>query len=541
MKRGISLFLIGTVLLSFVLQGCYKKPLYYPLKKAKRISAAPEKAGKAMAETLAMDSRIETDLIRYRAYSAAMSEMASEMFELRKISKVYSRDYYEPREHDKIENLLFRYLMCRGSLWEFVRYYVNYRQIYSDPVLQTKAFLIGYGAGLQVVNYSSLIVATFLNEPVGIAKINEAFPRSEIPRGTYDMLYKQVTSVQNLKSIKVAWVLFSNEMKDSSSVLNHLYVRDPECRKIVDDIHRLYKESNERIETILKDKSLLLPEVVNQLRQNMIAEIADKAKMAVNDNLYAAREVLFTTVGDIKAPTAKPLHFSPEQKKLVKSLLRPGDIILTYSAGYMSNIFLPGHFKHGIVYVGSPAQRQGMGLTEAKVRDCAPLPSETMYPYLARERLPNGYEADVIEAVSEGVVFNSMDFLMDSHINRMVILRPQLEAEELVGALSHTYSLLNNPYDFKFDFNDGACECCTEIIYRSLHLRGRFNFSLTKRAGVFTLSADDIVNYYLRVKPDSFIFVLFADKDPDDKGNNAILHTDAAGEEYFKQFITKGK
>jgi len=47
---------------------------------------------------------------------------------------------------------------------------------------QKKGFLFGYSAGLHLVFYSSLIVATFLDEPAGKTKINEAYPRSEITK-----------------------------------------------------------------------------------------------------------------------------------------------------------------------------------------------------------------------------------------------------------------------------------------------------------------------------------------------------------------------
>ena len=46
----------------------------------------------------------------------------------------------------------------------------------------------------------------------------------------------------------------------------------------------------------------------------------------------------------------------------LRGLVQPGDLILTYSMGYMSNVFLPGVFKHGITFVGSPRQRHKAGM-----------------------------------------------------------------------------------------------------------------------------------------------------------------------------------
>ena len=54
------------------------------------------------------------------------------------------------------------------------------------------------------------------------------------------------------------------------------------------------------------------------------------------------------------------------------SQLRPGDLILTYTAGYISDVFIPGAFKHGITYVGSPQQREQAGLEANALPAMAP-------------------------------------------------------------------------------------------------------------------------------------------------------------------------
>jgi hypothetical protein len=53
---------------------------------------------------------------------------------------------------------------------------------------------------------------------------------------------------------------------------------------------------------------------------------------------------------------------------------------------------------------------------------------------------------------------------------------------------------------------------------------------LSKRAGRFTLSADDILAYYLQ-NPDQFSFILLAQEDSTAEGN-AVLYD---GEDGFKQ------
>ena len=185
-------------------------------------------------------------------------------------------------------------------------------------------------------------------------------------------------------------------------------------------------------------------------------------------------------------------------------------------------------FKHGITYVGSPAQRQQAGLTPDRVNAAPVGKREKLQADLAYARLPSGHEADLIEAVAEGVVFNSLDTLLSKDVNRLVVLRPRLTTQERAAALLVIFRLLGSGYDFKFDFNDGTFQCCTEVIYRAFHARGDLNLALTPRMGSQTLSADDIVHYFLGAEHRPFEFVLLAEKDPGFSG--ARILTGAEGQ-----------
>ena len=148
------------------------------------------------------------------------------------------------------------------------------------------------------------------------------------------------------------------------------------------------------------------------------------------------------------------------------------------------------------------------------------------------KNLPSGHDAHLIEAVAEGVIFNSLEEITDQHVARMCVLRPRLNKEERIHNLTTVFLLLGNIYDFKFDFTDGSCQCCTEVIYRALNTVGPVRFNLTKRMGVQTLSADDIINYYLTAENRPFDFVLLAEEDTKSSGHKARI---LAGDEGRKR------
>ena len=144
--------------------------------------------------------------------------------------------------------------------------------------------------------------------------------------------------------------------------------------------------------------------------------------------------------------------------------------------------------------------------------------------------------ADVIEAVAEGVIFNNLCHLMDTHVNRLLVLRPRISEEERTDALISIFRFLGSKYDFSFNFGDTSAVVCTEVQYHAFNGKGQLHFELTKRAGNPTLSADDIVNYYLTKQPGSFDLVLLAIEDPNlDSNHDAKVYYGDEG----KDILTK--
>jgi hypothetical protein len=211
---------------------------------------------------------------------------------------------------------------------------------------------------------------------------------------------------------------------------------------------------------------------------------------------------------------------------------------LTYTAGYISDVFIPGAFKHGITFVGSPEQRGLAGLDSDRLPAVAPDVGDRLVSHVNQANLEDGKPADLIEAVAEGVIFNNLAHIMDTHINRLLVLRPRLTETERIDFLIEVFSYLGEEYDFRFDFADSTSQVCTEVIYRAINGKAGIAFDLTIRAGHETLSADDIALYYLAELGElneleshraAFEFVLYAEEDPDKSDHEALILTGEAG------------
>ncbi len=476
------------------------------------------------SEEQVREHRLQTDLKRLDSLTNALQDMAEDMGQMQRVFATSGRDYYTSDEHDLIEQLLFRFLMCRETLWDMLEFHRDYMNHFESEEQQTKSFVIGFTAGSQLYYYSSLLVSAFLDSPKAIAKLNEAYYRSEIPAGTYDMIFKSLTNPDNIKEFRAAWQLYLGEIGNPRSQISVLGKEDPVYLKLISGIGKVHSDAETRVEEIMEKSSLLLPEVRNALRHSEINRLAESTLRTADNVLYAIRGLTFKNVSRLKTPTAKPIEFSPTQIPQMKELLEPGDIILTYTSGYMSNLFLPGSFKHGITYVGSGEQRRSLGL-EQLLEGKSAAQRRRFQRNLNTTRLVDGSEADLIESVAEGVIFNSLHSVMTTHVTRMVVWRPQFTPEQRMSELGNVFDFLGSDYDFKFDFSDATYQCCTEVIYRSLNRIGAIDFPLTKRMGKQTLSADDICLYALGKGAQAFSFVALAFPDESATGNRAKMLT----------------
>ena len=362
------------------------------------------------------------------------------------------RGYMTGAESDRMEHLLFQHVNAQDVLADLIGGLGDAK--HQDAAVH----VLVVDAQFLLIRHRARLVAEFKNDPVAVAKLNEAFYRSEIPQGSFDKFRLSVGSGDTARRLNAAWVLFEHERGGDD--FRQLAATNPSYAGLiarVPDDHRRAAAS----------VAAAGGGIVAKLEHTEAAALARRARGDLGDLRYEARCLLFKDVSRIKNPGARVIAFSPKQHAEVKRLLQPGDIILTYTAGYMSDVFIPGSFKHGITYVGSPAQRKAAGMSRA----------------VDRESLPDGKRADVIEAVAEGVIFNDLSYLMDTHVNRMVVLRPRYGSSHRAAYLDDVASYLGDSYDFLFDFGDASRQVCTEVIYRGMNGRAGIDFPLTRRGG----------------------------------------------------------
>ena len=144
----------------------------------------------------------------------------------------------------------------------------------------------------------------------------------------------------------------------------------------------------------------------------------------------------------------------------------------------LSNWFLPGFWPHAALCLGDEGQRAALGLSPV-------------------ERA--GKRMVFLEARKDGVKFRSLPDTFS--VDAFVVLRPKnlstAERARLIGrAIAHEGKL----YDFEFDFSRSDRMVCTEVVYRSFDGVGDIRFHLLRKAGRFTLPAEELIRQALNSK-----------------------------------------
>jgi len=217
--------------------------------------------------------------------------------------------------------------------------------------------------------------------------------------------------------------------------------------------------------------------------------------------------------GEVHLKERKERLVTPALLAEMLTKMKPGDILFERRNWCMSNIGLPGFWPHAALYVGSPEEVEKIA-PEVKRRFPAKW-KRFCKPY------KDGRPHRVIEAVGEGVIFNSFEH--SAGADYVCALRPRLDEASLAEAILRAFHYEGRPYDFDFDFTSDSALVCSELVWKCYqpgrHQQG-IRWPLIKVAGRPVLPANEMVKQFAREHDDpnpQLEFVHFIDAIEDEQ------------------------
>lgn len=393
---------------------------------------------------------------------------------------------YSPAQEERILGEWSHFLFINNQLIRIHSTYKDFHRLNgTERQLAFSSFLL---AGLTFYRNSLLVTRLFEKNKTARAKLNEESIPFGIEEHSFNVLYGIAADARNFKQAVTGLELYmgGREELQTNTMLS----------QTIPDLEK-------RIEKLPLEIALLHREMPGTAQLQMPV---DSILKVVRKPFYAIQSGISMFFGHTKSPTAEKV-FNTRAVQNIESYLQPGDVLITRSSGYISNLFLPGFWKHAILYAGKEGDLSTLHADESIAKK--------IKEYVRSGSRPGKETGFTVEAVGEGVVVSDLATSLTS--NYVVVLRPSgLSAAERLDAVRRAHHFLGTPYDFDFDFSTTASIVCTELIYQVYgRLGGKFSFPVSTIAGRRVVAPNTFVQKGLGgdrggLPPEAFELILIA-------------------------------
>ena len=379
---------------------------------------------------------------------------------IEQLSDARQRGYFLPDEDELARTKFSNYLTTRAALQSVLfdlRPFVLAEMRNSAP-RHPEVFLLAFCTACMLIRSGRFLVDTFRNEQFFWRKLDEAEPRYGIPRKQFTKIYRSLSSPRNMMIFREA-VRYFEQNKDDIFALES----DPTLKPVVDLLRGELP--------FIENKILSYADKQMKYRIHSLLRRHHSGFKKVTFGLF---QVSGSLISEIRLKWKRKRVTPGVQRKLAR-MLQPGDVIITRHDDAASNLFLPGFWPHGALYIGTEDERKMIDESGAtwQRHPCSP---------------PNC----VLEARKDGVLFRPLHDTLN--VDACVVLRPKLPIDQIRDAIARAMTHHGKPYDFEFDFRRTDRLVCTEVIYRAYHGIGNVEFELKTRTGRVCLSAEDLLD-----------------------------------------------
>lgn len=378
-----------------------------------------------------------------------------------------ARGYYDPIEDERLRETYTAYLGMRVAIWQTIQdlkpRFRRYKKTQGLTEGELQAFGIAFCGAEIIVRTGEYLIGLARERDIVWKKLDEAELRYGLKRKSFTRLYRQLTSNFTMRGFYKARDYFDAHREAVMAAME-----TDDLRPVAD------------ILTTLNLPAASRGDHLRRYRRFVNFSLRRRSIVAGRNTMFALFEATGSDIAELKIPLVKnigaPKRVTADVIEALKAQLQPGDVLITRHDDAMSNLFLPGFWPHGALYIGPPEARAQRGVGDV---------SDGYKHSMAQD-------INVLEAKKDGVLLRPIEETLQ--VDAFVVLRPKLSEAQINTALGKGLSHAGKLYDFIFNFGTSDRLVCTEVIYRAYHGVGPIDFMLSTKAGRKCLSAEDFLN-----------------------------------------------
>ncbi|MBK8336645.1 MAG: Poxvirus G6 [Sterolibacteriaceae bacterium] len=192
-----------------------------------------------------------------------------------------------------------------------------------------------------------------------------------------------------------------------------------------------------------------------------------------NEGFNVTSMLFGNTVGLVELRRGK-LYGRPEVLSRMSETARAGDILLEKTPFRLTDAFIPGHWGHAAIWVGTETELRALGIWDHAA------------VHAHQEAIRNG--RGVVEALRSGVEMNTLAQFLN--VDDLALLRQEnLSDAERAAVILQALRQVGKSYDFNFDVETTDRIVCSELVY---HAYGHLEWPTKRVLGRVTISPDNI-------------------------------------------------
>ena len=189
---------------------------------------------------------------------------------------------------------------------------------------------------------------------------------------------------------------------------------------------------------------------------------------------YVTSQVFGNTIGLVETRQGYLLQLPDHERGAIAAFLEPLDVVLEKTPFRLTDRFIPGHYGHVAVWVGTEAQLTRLGVWN----------DPAVVPYQAMIR--GGHS--MVEALRPGVQISTLEQFLNID-DLLVVRHTNLTDAERREYVLNAFHQIGKDYDFNFDVETDRRIVCSELAYVVFK---REEWPTSRALGRYTISPDNV-------------------------------------------------